>query len=44
MKFEHCFWLKTINHFTANLDGNTIDHVSEMELYVILSNLEQTLQ
>ncbi len=28
------------NHFTGNLGANTIEHVSEMELYIILSTLE----
>ncbi len=30
-------------HFTANLGGNTIKHVSEMELYIILSTLVKNL-
>ncbi len=28
-------------HFTGNLGTNTIKHVSEMELYIILSTLEK---
>ncbi len=34
------FLLKT-DHFTGNLGANMIGHVSEMELYVILSTLEK---
>ncbi len=43
MKFESRFWTKTY-HFMANLGGNTIEHVSEMTLYIILSTLEKNLQ
>ncbi len=39
LKFEQCFCSKTDN-FTGNLGANTIKHVSEMELYIILSTLE----
>ncbi len=34
------FLLKT-DYFTGNLGGNTIEHVSEMELNIILSTLEK---
>ncbi len=39
VEFERCFCSKT-DHFTDNLDTNTIKYVSEMELYIILSTLE----
>ncbi len=35
-------FFKTDN-FTANLGGNMLEHVSEMELYIILSTLEKKL-
>ncbi len=31
-------------HFTTNLATNTIDHASEVELYIILAMLEKVLQ
>ncbi len=34
VEFEQCFCSKT-DHFTGNLDANTIEHVSEIELYII---------
>ncbi len=40
VKFEWCFCSKT-DHFTSNLGANMIKHVSEMELYIILSTLEK---
>ncbi len=40
VEFVQCFCSKT-DHFTSNLDTNTIEHVSEMELYNILSTLEK---
>ncbi len=40
-KLECCFWFKkTTDYFTGNLVGNMIEHVSEMEMYIILSTLE----
>ncbi len=40
VEFEQCFCSKT-DHFTGNLGANTIEHVSEIELYIILSTLEK---
>ncbi len=40
VEFEQCFCPKT-DYFTGNLGANTIKHVSEMELYIILSTLEK---
>ncbi len=40
VKFEQCICPKS-NHFKDNLDTNTIDHISELELYIILSTLEK---
>ncbi len=40
VEFEQCFCSKT-DHFTGNLGANTIEQVSEMELYIILSTLEK---
>ncbi len=40
VEFEWCYYLK-IDHFMGNLGTNTIKHVSEMELYIILSTLEK---
>ncbi len=40
VEFERCF-CSNIDHFKGNLDENTIEHVSEMELYIILSILEK---
>ncbi len=38
------FFFKT-DHFTGNLGANTIEHVSEMELYNILSTIKlETLE
>ncbi len=42
MKFEYCFGANT-DYLTANLDGNTTEHVTEMELYIIVSTLEKNL-
>ncbi len=33
-------FLLTNDHFTDNLGANTIGHISEMELYIILSTLQ----
>ncbi len=35
------FLVKRNYHFTSNLGPNTIEHVSEMELYIFLSTLEK---
>ncbi len=40
-EFEHCFCSQT-DHFMGNLGANMIEHVSEMELYIILSTLEKS--
>ncbi len=40
VEFEQCFCSKT-DHFIGNLGANMIDHVSEMEFYIILSTLEK---
>ncbi len=40
MKCVQCIWSK-INQFTGNLGTNTIDYVSNKELYVILTTLEK---
>ncbi len=40
VKFKQCFCSKT-DHFMGNLGANTIKHVSDMELYIILSTLEK---
>ncbi len=40
VEFEQCF-CKINYHFMDNLRANTIEHVSEMELYNILSTLEK---
>ncbi len=40
VEFVQSFWSKT-DHFTANFGVNTVDHVFEMELYIILSILEK---
>ncbi len=40
VEFERCFCSKT-DHFTGNLGANMIKHVSQMELYNILSTLEK---
>ncbi len=40
VEFEQCFCSKT-DYFTGNLGANTIKHVSEMELYIILSTLDK---
>ncbi len=39
MMFVQCIWSK-VDHFTGNLDANTI----EKELYIILSTLERNLR
>ncbi len=36
------FLLKQTDHFTGNLGANMIEHVSDMELYIILSTLEKS--
>ncbi len=40
VKFDKCFCSKT-DHCMGHLCTNTIVHVSEMELYIILSTLEK---
>ncbi len=40
VEFEQCFCSKT-DYFTVNLGTNMIEHVSEIELYNILSTLEK---
>ncbi len=35
------FLLKKTEHFIGNLAINTIEHISEMKLYIILSTLEK---
>ncbi len=37
VNFERCFWLKKKDHFMGNLGPNMIEHVSEMESYIILT-------
>ncbi len=40
VNFENFFGKQT-GHFTSNLGSNMIEHVSRMELYIILSTLEK---
>ncbi len=40
VEFEQCFFSKS-DHFTGNLGANMIEHISEMELYIILLTLEK---
>ncbi len=40
LELELCLCSKT-EHFTGNLGANMMEHVSEMELYNILSTLEK---
>ncbi len=40
VEFEQSFYSKS-DHFIVNLSTNTIEHVSEMGLYIILSTLDK---
>ncbi len=40
VELGQCFCSKTY-HFMDNLAANTIEHISEIELYIILSTLEK---
>ncbi len=40
VEIEWCFCSKTV-HFMGNLGVNMIEHVYEMELYIILSTLKK---